>query len=610
MACLIWSSVSTHIFKLFFQRHQQPQLQQQVLAPPPGIPQLSSEVQQLQLSHQQFPPGFQQPSPQGVQQLPPGVQPSSSDIQQPVQQKEPSPPEKGPESVKATQGPVQQEKKPDAPKTQPKGQKKTGKATSVVSSGDGSKSEKGDEKLSYELPLAQRHVRETGGKVGRGIIIKTNHFALDLGRLERAVHYDVAIEPNLPKKALRSVIETFRLKHYPDRYPAFDGNKNLYSSRELPFGDQLCDEQVTIKLEDRDKVYKVTVKFATYVDLTSLRTYFAARSQHGDHLVTPQQAIQCIDIVLRSAPAISCIPAGRSFFTKPPEIIELGDGMEMYYGFYQSAILGWKPFLNVDVAHKAFPICQQVTELIMELYRFQEQDLKSPNVRSWDDLSRYIKTLKVQYEIPGQPTSKRVYRVNGLGRSPKEEKFTPENKPPTTILNYFRIEKNYGLKYPDLPCLWVGNPTRKPPILLPAELCTIMEGQDIKRKMNEIQTSKMIRYAATNTDVRKNKIMTAVQKVKYNENRVIREFGFSVSNEFETVNARVLPPPTLTYADSKPVTPSKGTWRGDSCKFFDGASLTKWTVACLDFRTRQDSLGRLASMVGIDHYLSRDSKNA
>ena len=32
----------------------------------------------------------------------------------------------------------------------------------------------------------------------------------------------------------------FQEEHYPDRYPAFDGRKNLYSSGELPFGREVC----------------------------------------------------------------------------------------------------------------------------------------------------------------------------------------------------------------------------------------------------------------------------------------------------------------------------------------------------------------------------------
>jgi hypothetical protein len=31
-------------------------------------------------------------------------------------------------------------------------------------------------------------------------------------------------------------MEEFRRRNYPQRFPAFDGKKNMYSSGELPFG--------------------------------------------------------------------------------------------------------------------------------------------------------------------------------------------------------------------------------------------------------------------------------------------------------------------------------------------------------------------------------------
>jgi hypothetical protein len=34
-------------------------------------------------------------------------------------------------------------------------------------------------------------------------------------------------------------MEEFRRRHFPHRYPAFDGKKNLYSSGELPFGGEV-----------------------------------------------------------------------------------------------------------------------------------------------------------------------------------------------------------------------------------------------------------------------------------------------------------------------------------------------------------------------------------
>jgi eukaryotic translation initiation factor 2C len=43
------------------------------------------------------------------------------------------------------------------------------------------------------------------------------------------------------------------------------------------------------------------------------------------------------------------VQVGRSFFTPVRgQVLPLGDGLEMWYGMFQSATLGWKPFVNID----------------------------------------------------------------------------------------------------------------------------------------------------------------------------------------------------------------------------------------------------------------------
>lgn len=140
--------------------------------------------------------------------------------------------------------------------------------------------------------------------------------------------------------------------------------------------------------------------------------------------------------------------------------------MEMYHGFYQSAIRGWKPFLNVDVAHKAFPknigVIDALCDVLSSGYnRFNREDLNVP-LKRWDEeaFSKYIKQLRVIYEIPGQPSSKRGYRVNGLDQPAIRKQFTLDGGQTTTIDQYFQRQKRYKLRYPNLPTLWVGDRQR------------------------------------------------------------------------------------------------------------------------------------------------------
>lgn len=184
------------------------------------------------------------------------------------------------------------------------------------------------------------------------------------------------------------------------------------------------------------------------------------------------------------APAKRCIPAGRSFFVKPPTIIDLGEGMEMYNGFYQSAIRGWQPFLNVDVAHKAFPRSIPVTEALIELFnsrwqQFTPRDLeRGLDGRQIETFQKFMRQLRVIYQVPTIPSSKRVFRVNGVKTSAREKTFKLDDGRSMTIEQYFATEKRYRLKYPLLPTLWVGATQRE--ILIPLELCTIMEGKHIQ----------------------------------------------------------------------------------------------------------------------------------
>jgi hypothetical protein len=63
---------------------------------------------------------------------------------------------------------------------------------------------------------------------------------------------------------------------------------------------QIYDE-VTVHDDEsaREKEFKITIKFASQVDLQSLMRYMT----NGSSLDTPQEAIQAVDIVLRNAPA-------------------------------------------------------------------------------------------------------------------------------------------------------------------------------------------------------------------------------------------------------------------------------------------------------------------
>lgn len=82
--------------------------------------------------------------------------------------------------------------------------------------------------------------------------------------------------------------------------------------------------------------------------------------------------------------------------------------------------------------------------------------------------------------------------------------------------------------------------------------------------------------------------------MRHNQDPCMKEFGISVSGEFETVPARVLDPPQLKYLKEN-VRVSKGVWRAS--QFIKPSDLiavnNTWTILNLNYRTRDEELYKL-----------------
>ena len=73
---------------------------------------------------------------------------------------------------------------------------------------------------------------------------------------------------------------------------------------------------------------------------------------------------------------------------------DLGGGVEVWFGHFQSLRLGWQPFLNVDATQRAFVKSGKVHELMAEMFR---ANVGQPlGDRDYYDFSKKIATLKVK----------------------------------------------------------------------------------------------------------------------------------------------------------------------------------------------------------------------
>ena len=75
---------------------------------------------------------------------------------------------------------------------------------------------------------------------------------------------------------------------------------------------------------------------------------------------------------------------------------------------------------------------------------------------------------------------------------------------------------------------------------LHSQLCSIPPGQEYRRKLTDIQTTAMIKVAATPADVRKKKILEAVKDMKFSSDPYAAKFGVEVDSNMVKLEGKAL----------------------------------------------------------------------
>lgn len=189
----------------------------------------------------------------------------------------------------------------------------------------------------------------------------------------------------------------------------------------------------------------------------------------------PKRALQCIEIILKGAYQQQHLEMGvqaaRSFYLRPAKPEYLGDFFELWLGLFQSTVLGSQIYLNVDVAHKAFP--ERYGSLVNLLEQIQKEwhcDLRNAT----NAMQSHLSGLDVIYKTPGNAGSKRVYKFLQLAGTPSQERFKDANGRELSVATYFN-EQNYPINRPDLPCVKLGNSIKS--ITVPMEHCSLSDRQ-------------------------------------------------------------------------------------------------------------------------------------
>jgi len=450
---------------------------------------------------------------------------------------------------------------------------------------------------SPENPVFNCPRRPNLGREGRPIVLRANHFRIDMPR-GYLNHYQIYITPDkCPRRVNRDIIQTMVNaygKIFGTQKPVFDGRSNLYVRDPLPIGKDTVELEVTLDGEGKDRVFRVSIKWLAQVSLFALEEALEGRTRQ-----IPHDAIQALDVVMRHLPSLTYTPVGRSFFSSPEGYYHpLGGGREVWFGFHQSVRPSqWKMMLNIDVSATAFYKAQAAIDFMCEVLDIRDiNDQKRPLTDSMRvKFTKEIRGLKI--EITHCGNMRRKYRVCNVTRRPAQMQSFPlqlENGQTVecTVAKYFLDKYKMKLRYPHLPCLQVGQEHKH--TYLPLEVCTIVQGQRCMKKLTDMQTSTMIKATARSAPERENEIKNLIRKTDINSDPFVQEFGLHISRDLMEVRGRVLPPPKLQYGGrtKQQALPNQGVWDMRGKQFFSGVDIKDWAIACFapQRTVREDSL--------------------
>lgn len=447
------------------------------------------------------------------------------------------------------------------------------------------------------------------GTKGRQITVQANFFPVRLPSNLSIYQYDVSILPpsKYPKwmcrKIFQSMEEQYSTSVFKGQKCAFNGSKNIYCHKTLPVGDEKLQLSVKLQIEGetKERTFTVCLKYVNgmHIDTKQIETILNDTTQR-------MPLIQALDIIMRHTPSLKMEPIGRSFFSRPTNPYNLGQGLEVWSGYYQSLrpTMGWKFKLNLDTSSTAFYTEQSVIDFMCTLLRQgrdttrnltdeDRQPFIRGELRDYDRkrLDKEIKGLKIEVTHLSYP---RKYKVLSVTHSSAEKQTFPlDDGTKCSVADYFK--KHYqALQYPHLPCLHVGQKTRN--VYIPLEFCKIVGGQRCTRKLNETQTANMIRTITKPADVRQREINEKFRSSGIAHNPVLKDFGISVDDHMVTVPARVLDPPPLKYEETVTPRHDKGAWevRG---RFHQGATVKDYTVLVLSKYVKSGEIEKFTSLL-------------
>ncbi|PYH87772.1 Piwi-domain-containing protein [Aspergillus ellipticus CBS 707.79] len=459
-----------------------------------------------------------------------------------------------------------------------------------------------DELIKYNIPV-ETIPRPGFNTTGREVEVQLNAFPITKYPSRTVYQYDVLIGQGAEKAIVNKKVWDSKVRKNALKGMVYDGQRLAWSMNNYKEFNQMIDLDVEEGRPGNRKdeqgnaknMFRLVVRPVRQVNLAVLQTWLQGRSSFEDPVL---EALNFLDHVLRENPTSKFHAIKRSYFHEDSDQEDIGNGVFAFKGVYQAI----RPALvrglvvNVDVSNTCFWARTSFTGAAMAVADSRDHQHLVSQLKAepdgyggtkeskmfWDVHLR-LRKLQVSPHYRGCPVMGTIFTVKGLiNGNARQYKIDIKDKATGKVTNmsvedYFRTKYNVILNDWALPMVEMT----KRGVVYPMEVLNIKGMQRYPWKLNEWQTSLMIKFAASRPAERLASILKSKQLLDHAHDPVLQAFGLKIDDTMIKTKARLLPSPDIQFGGNQRVSPgTSGRWDLRGKKFYipNKTKLEHWGI--------------------------------
>ena len=322
----------------------------------------------------------------------------------------------------------------------------------------------------------------------------------------------------------------------------------------------------------KENKHRIAIRCTNAVRIDTLLAYMQGQTDMDNAVL---ESINFLDHLLREYPSLQYTQIKRNFFARGQQRFTLGNAVEAFKGVYQSMrIVHGGPSakarlsINVDVANGTFWTESTVSNAALALTGKRDMNDLTNALRSQGDKGRAgqdlrkMRKLHVVANHRGGAEDKYVIE-KFVYTGARDHKFEKDGHM-VSIYDYFAKSFNIRLQFPDLPLCKM---TKGKNTVLPMEVLKIEQNQRYVFKLDERQTSNMIKFAVKPPPERWTDIQHGLKMLNHGADPVLKTFGLTVNPNMTIVEGRLIPAPVVKFGQGEAKPGTSGRWDLKGKKF-------------------------------------------